>query len=122
MTGILIDCFLQKIDATQFDACIFKVEPICNMIYGNSYDTLIGLMSKWEGFEEFIEPLKKLRQSYMEKSAKSYTPSTASGAFNVLNHGDFHFKNMLYKMDKEGGKVEDFVMVCSQFVILLIKN
>ncbi|KAL7013979.1 hypothetical protein ACKWTF_015679 [Chironomus riparius] len=107
----------QKIDATQFDACIFKVEPICNMIYGNSYDTLIGLMSKWEGFEEFVEPLKKMRQSYMEKSAKSYTACTGSGAFNVLNHGDFHFKNMLYKMDKDGGKVEDFVMYDFQICV-----
>jgi len=86
-----------------------------NMIYGSSYETLINLMSNWEGFEKYVEPIKKMKETYVEKSIKSYTPNTGHGAFNVLNHGDFHFKNMLYKMDKEGGKVEDFVMVCGFF-------
>ncbi|CAG9805057.1 unnamed protein product [Chironomus riparius] len=100
----------QKIDASRFDACIFKVELFANMIYGYSYDILLKLMSNWEGFEEFIEPIKKMRANLHAKVCKIFTPNEGNGAFNVLNHGDFHFKNILYKMDKKFGKVEDFVM------------
>ncbi|XP_070498826.1 uncharacterized protein [Chironomus tepperi] len=100
----------QKIDVTPFDACIFKVEFWANMIYGYSYDILLKLMVNWEGFEEFIEPIRKMRENLHANICKIYTPNKGTGAYNVLNHGDFHFKNVLYKMDKEGGKIKDFLM------------
>jgi thiamine kinase-like enzyme len=80
-------------------------------IYDQTLDFTIATFAGWEGFEKFIEPLKKFKEKYIEKAAKTYTMSTESNAFNVLNHGDFHIRNLLYKMKPEGGGVEDFVFV-----------
>ena len=78
-------------------------------MFSEGYDALLGNMSNWEGFEHFLEPIKHFKDTIFEKILKTYQPSSGPGAFNVLNHGDFHFKNMLYKMDNEGGKIEDFM-------------
>jgi len=80
-------------------------------IFDANFDIFLNYIHEWEGYEEFIEPIKNFRTVFAEKCRKSYQPNTGVGAFNVLNHGDFHLKNVLYKMNKEDGKVEDFVAV-----------
>ncbi|KAG5668114.1 hypothetical protein PVAND_016067 [Polypedilum vanderplanki] len=52
----------------------------------------------------------------MERGLKSYTPSSGPFSFNVLNHGDFHLKNILYKINDEG-EVEDFIFFDYQVAI-----
>ncbi|XP_070508925.1 uncharacterized protein [Chironomus tepperi] len=107
----------QKIDATPFNHSLFKFDPIAKSFFGEGYKTLLTVMSKWNGFERYIEPIRQLSETYREKGLKSYSPNTGPGAWNVLNHGDFHLKNMLYKMDKDSGKVEDVMMYDFQICV-----
>jgi hypothetical protein len=86
------------------------MEGLVSILDAN-FDTFLDYIQEWGGYEEFIEPIKNFRTVFAEKGRKSYQPNTEDGAFNVLNHGDFHLKNVLYKMSKEDGKVEDFVAV-----------
>ena len=86
-------------------------------IFNNNFDIFLNFITEWEGYEEFIEPIKNFRTIFVEKYTKTYKPNTGTGAFNVLNHGDFHLKNVLYKMNKDERKVEDFVAV--SFISLL---
>jgi Ecdysteroid kinase-like family len=52
-------------------------------------------VEKWQGFQVCAEKLRKFRRLFFEKG-KRETQATAGG-FNVLNHGDFHNKNLLVK-------------------------
>lgn len=81
-------------------------------MFTESFDIITEVMSKWDGFQQFIEPIKQFKTCYAELGLKSYTPNSGLGAFNVLNHGDFHFKNMLYKMNNDG-EIDDFIAVSS---------
>ncbi|XP_070509090.1 uncharacterized protein [Chironomus tepperi] len=106
-----------KIDATPFDTCIFKFENMVEMMFADSFELLTEEMSKWGGYERYIEAIQKFKTCFLEKALKTYSPNTGPGAFNVLNHGDFHYKNMLYKMNKDDGKVEDILMLDFQICV-----
>jgi hypothetical protein len=79
-------------------------------MFGQSLDFAIATFSSWDGFEQFIGPLNKFKESYYQKGLKTYSPTPGPNAFNVLNHGDFHLRNLMYKMKPEGG-VEDVLFV-----------
>ncbi|KAL7013980.1 hypothetical protein ACKWTF_015680 [Chironomus riparius] len=106
----------KKIDAAAFDFTIFSMDSVVAIFTAN-FDIFLNYISEWEGYEEFIEPIKNFRTVYAEKCKKSTKPNTGAGAFNVLNHGDFHLKNVLYKMNKEDGKIEDFVALDYQICV-----
>lgn len=83
------------------------------MIFGDGLEAFIDVAKDWEGFENFIPSLESYRKEYIERAVKSYTPN--SGGFNVLNHADFHLKNMLFKKDDEG-KIKDFYFVSTETI------
>ncbi|CAG9811444.1 unnamed protein product [Chironomus riparius] len=107
----------KKINASAFDTCIFKFGKNSEKLFSEGYEALLNCMTEWDGFEQYLEPIKHFKDIILEKSLKTYSPSSDTGAINVLNHGDFHFKNMLYKMVEEGGKVEDFMMLDFQICV-----
>lgn len=47
----------------------------------------------WPGYESYAEKIEKILENHNEKGSKTFLPSTG---YNVLNHGDFHSKNMMY--------------------------
>ena len=98
---------------------MFTVESV-NSFFDEFLEGLINSMNSWEGFDEFIEPVKKFRNYYAKKVGEIHSPGTHFGAINVLNHGDFHPKNVLYKMKSDGAGVEDFMMVNIFMKIIVI--
>ncbi|XP_070508850.1 uncharacterized protein [Chironomus tepperi] len=106
----------KKIDAATFDTSIYKMDSIAALFDAN-FDRFLSNISELEGYEEFIDPIKNFRTVFAEKCRKSYEPSTGAGAFNVLNHGDFHLKNVLYKVGKDDGRIEDFVALDYQVCV-----
>ncbi|CAG9811446.1 unnamed protein product [Chironomus riparius] len=115
-TLCFVAVFVIKIDAAAFDFTIFSMDSVVAIFTAN-FDIFLNYISEWEGYEEFIEPIKNFRTVYAEKCQKSTKPNTGAGAFNVLNHGDFHLKNVLYKINKEDGKIEDFVALDYQICV-----
>lgn len=89
---------------------MFTIESVTKF-YDEFFGALLKSMSEWEGFDEFIEPVTKFRRTYVEKIGKIHSPGTTSRSINVINHGDFHPKNVLYKMKDNKVVVEDFAMV-----------
>jgi hypothetical protein len=83
------------------------------MMTAQAYEYITSAMPTWDGFEKLVEPIKNFKDVLLEKNLKTYTPNSGPGAWNVLNHGDFLMKNLMYKMRKEGEGVEDFMMVSS---------
>lgn len=66
------------------------------------------VLSQWDGYEKYAERLKSIQPTFMERGAAIYRGR--GFGFHVLNHGDFHYNNMLFKLDQDR-RVEDTVFV-----------
>lgn len=63
---------------------------------------------KWEGCERIVEKLKQCLPTFGERMTRVHLETTGQ-AYKVLNHGDFHFKNLLHR--NRGLKDADVLMV-----------
>lgn len=68
-----------------------------------SYRYFVNELRKWEGYEDYAERLSGLEASFFAKGREIFTAK--SNGFNVLNHGDLNFKNILTKDDDERNDV-----------------
>lgn len=78
-----------------------------------SFEKLIESIKSWENFEEIHKKLNGNLDHFLEHSNKTLKTPTK---FAVLNHGDFHAKNMMYR--NEGLKDEDIILVICQLFFL----
>lgn len=76
----------------------------------HAFSAFVEVAKTWEGFEKFIPNLEAHKAQYAAKVASTYSVNTREFGFNVLNHADFHLKNMLFKTDSNGA-VGDFYIV-----------
>lgn len=61
------------------------------------------IVAKWAGFEKIAEKIGEQEHKFMKNLMKGYEPNPEPG-FNVLCHGDFHIKNMMFL--KNGADIE----------------
>lgn len=66
-------------------------------------------MKTWDGYEMIAQKMEIMVEKFEELGSKVYETGKGS-SFNVLNHGDFHFNNMLFKKDNDG-KIADVLFV-----------
>lgn len=66
-------------------------------------------ISKWSGFESYAEKFEKLSPSFASRSAEVYNQDKVN--LKVLNHGDFHYNNMLIKFDSDKKNVMDVLLI-----------
>ena len=59
------------------------------------------------------------KRKFESRAAECYKPNKPGAGYNVLNHGDFHIKNLLFKHDLEE-RFEDVYFVCD--LTKLFKN
>ncbi|XP_055844012.1 uncharacterized protein LOC129910600 [Episyrphus balteatus] len=72
---------------------------------------LIEKLEKLDEFKKFVPHLKNVEKDNLKKciaSAKSYRSESPKGIF-VLNHGDFHVKNIMTKRNKNE-ELEDVML------------
>lgn len=65
---------------------------------------------EWGGFEKYLNSLEAFQGRFAEQIKKSFTVSTGEFAFNVLNHADFHLRNILFNKD-ENDALNEFRIV-----------
>ena len=68
-------------------------------------------VAKWPGYEKYADKIENLHRLFMRRGSLVFKPSDSSVGYNVLNHGDFHYNNMLFKMDEDPDKVKDVAFV-----------
>lgn len=99
---------LQKADFSSFNYSIFHLgdsQTVQNFFH-ESIDTFIDAVAEWPGYESYVPKLKEFRKTFYETGKHIYSPAI----HNVLNHGDFHIKNLVgTKLDN--GLIDDFYMV-----------
>lgn len=85
-------------------------------MFGNNLKAFIESLRTWSGCERFVEPFERAYADYCDRLHDIYCCKTPGRLYNVLNHGDFHAKNLLHQFNDEGGIAEsrflDFQACC----------
>lgn len=78
----------------------------------NNMHLFIDETKSWKGFEMITEKMESFVVNFDHIGKKVYEAngSGSGNGFNVLNHGDFHYNNMLFKKNDEG-KISDVLFV-----------
>jgi aminoglycoside/choline kinase family phosphotransferase len=79
------------------------------MLFGKSIAGFTEVMKEWNGYEKYVEHFEVYSKSYLSKVLKTYAPNRTDFGYNVLNHADFHVKNVMFKKTSNG--VDDFKFV-----------
>ena len=80
------------------------------MLLGRGLVGFTESIKEWEGYDKYVEHFEVFKTNYLSKVLKTYAPNHNEFGFNVLNHADFHIKNLMFKMDSQE-KIEDFLFV-----------
>lgn len=81
-----------------------------DMAFTQGLDGFIDVIKEMDGLEKYVPNLESFKNVYLSKALKTYTQNRSEFGFNVLNHADFHIKNMLFKINADGA-TEDFYFV-----------
>lgn len=81
-------------------------EKLVDQIFKESLVIFIDQLKTWEGFEEYIPKMESFLKNFMDRCVEIYKPNSH---YNVLNHGDHHPKNMMFKIEE--GKFNDVCFV-----------
>lgn len=76
----------------------------------NNMNLFIEEIKTWDGFEMIAEKMEGLIGKFEANGEKVYEANASTDGFNVLNHGDFHINNMMFKKDSDG-KLSDVLFV-----------
>lgn len=76
----------------------------------NNMHLFIDEIKTWDGFEMIAEKMENLVGRFEVNGEKVYLTNCSDDGYNVLNHGDFHYNNMVFKKDSEG-KLSDVLFV-----------
>lgn len=79
-------------------------------IFQDSFDVFKEVVATWESFEEFVPKFQKIAENIAKIGKKSYIANKPGHGFNVLNHADFHTRNILVKQNQER-RIESFSFV-----------
>ncbi|XP_053697334.1 uncharacterized protein LOC128744380 isoform X2 [Sabethes cyaneus] len=63
------------------------------------FNLFIDSVSSWEEYRSLGAKLRTLKDQFVHRMKQIYRPSSVSTAYNVLNHGDFHARNLLHKIE-----------------------
>ncbi|XP_062565602.1 uncharacterized protein LOC134227913 [Armigeres subalbatus] len=78
--------------------------------FTNRFKEFCDAIEKWDGCESFVEKFKILLRSIGQRLRDIYTPDLLTKGYNVLNHADFTWKNIMHKRNPDG-RIEDSMLI-----------
>uniref|UniRef100_A0A1L8DZ13 Putative ecdysteroid kinase n=1 Tax=Nyssomyia neivai TaxID=330878 RepID=A0A1L8DZ13_9DIPT len=84
--------------------------------FQQGYMNVVKCIKEWPGFEEVAEKMEKVGPVFLKKLRKSYIANKPNNGYNVLNHGDFHIKNLLFRND-ENDDIQDISFIDFQISV-----
>lgn len=99
----------KKWDFYDFNFTFLK-DPMTSHMLGLTFSAFIEDAKECEEFAPFIPKLELAATQVLSKGLKTYAPNQSEFGFNVLNHADFHRKNILFKKNSDGA-IDDFYIV-----------
>lgn len=80
-------------------------------------DVLIEVVKEWEGdWTNIIEKLQQSKLTFAEKVRGIYSGKN-DRIYSVLNHCDFHFKNMMFMKDEN--KIKELLLVRFNLITII---
>lgn len=77
------------------------VDPIVSKMFSDNFQFLADKLKSWPGYEIIGEKIEAIKSQVMKKGIELSAPNKSGVGYNVLNHGDFHCKNMMFKKDEQ---------------------
>lgn len=81
-------------------------------LYMSMLNMLIQVVSKWSGYEPYVDKLTKLRSNLIENGKRAFDAKT--NQFNTLIHGDIWVNNTMYTYNAHN-EPEKMMLVDFQF-------
>lgn len=88
-------------DYTQYDYTMYNNESLLRDFFEDSLVIFRKVLETWEESRYFLPKLEYLRKNIGAIGRKAYTANKPGNGYNVLNHGDFHMRNLLLKNNAE---------------------
>lgn len=108
-------------DLTSFDDCPYiKAKDRLNFLsffIVKSVTDAVKSVKEWKGCESISNILEKNLLVFEERIQDLFR-NQSKQPYQILVHGDFSFKNMMFR--NEGRKSEDFLLVSSEFFVILL--
>ncbi|XP_062712525.1 uncharacterized protein LOC109412325 [Aedes albopictus] len=79
-------------------------------IFYKGFDAFCDAVQGWVGCEKFAAKFKNLKGTTHKKIQQVYTANAKDSGYNVLNHADLHWKNLLHKKSPNG-RIKDSMLI-----------
>ncbi|XP_059620761.1 uncharacterized protein LOC132264538 [Phlebotomus argentipes] len=74
-----------------------------------SFNTFIEGVKSYGKYDVIVEKLKAVQPFFFDKLGAVYKANPNNFGFNVLNHGDFHIRNLMFRFNDEGIEHVSFI-------------
>lgn len=79
-------------------------------VFYKGFDAFCDAVQTWPGCEKFAAKFKNLKGATQKKLQQVYTANAKDVGYNVLNHADLHWKNLLHKKSVNG-RIKDSMLI-----------
>ncbi|EAT33282.1 AAEL014439-PA [Aedes aegypti] len=79
-------------------------------VFYKGFDAFCDAVQTWPGCEKFAAKFKNLKGATQKKIQQVYTANAKDVGYNVLNHADLHWKNLLHKKSVNG-RIKDSMLI-----------
>lgn len=102
---------MQKEDFSDFNYTFFKDNEMLLKTFERTLSFFPDILKEWgEDWKDFVPAMEKYVSTFADKARKSYSMNPSDSGYNVLNHGDFHIRNLLFTKH-EDDKIDDVKFV-----------
>lgn len=97
-------------DFTDYNYTIYQTEPVIKAFFQDTLLIFRDVLDTWEDYRQYLPQLDAFIKNVAAIGANCYVPNKPGQGFNVLNHGDFHSRNLLVK-DNAEKRIEEFYFI-----------
>lgn len=100
-------------DFEKYSYNIYENQAVIDMFFAETLRAFREVVSTWDEFQNHLDRINKFIDNFCAIGSKCYVPNKPGNGYNILNHGDFHLRNLLVKFNEESQRLEKFLFVRS---------
>lgn len=99
-----------EIDLNCYSYSIYENEALIYGLYRKHIKTFQEVLETWDGFQDYVPKIELFMNEIGHIGRKAHSANKKGNGYNVLNHGDFHSRNILVKLNSQK-KLQQFYFV-----------
>lgn len=108
--------FQNEFDFSSFNHSIYQQPDILKGFFEDTFNAFREALGTWDDSQQYIPKLDYFMEHLAEIGQKAYKANNPGDGFNILNHGDFHSRNFLVKIN-ESKRWESFYFVSAKSLL-----